>query len=414
MAETKGRVSPARWAAFRVLEQVANTDAHADDLLHGPLLRGLSEADTGLAHALVMGTLRWQLALEAELMPLLSRPDQELPSPVATALRLGAYQLRHMDRIPAHAALNESVDLVKIAGMPKAAGMVNAILRKLSTAPRPRKPLVESAAAMAERMAHPEWMVARWVRLYGRTVAEKVCAYDLEQPVRGELFTDRAVEIDDGSRLIAELAASARPEAKRVWDTCAAPGGKTLVLAERLTEAQLLATDVAPKRLERMRARLEAAIPGRVKTLEADATRPPVAEGRFDLVLCDAPCSGTGTLARNPEIKVRLECEDLRRQADRQRKILTAALERLESGGRLVYSTCSLEAEENELVVTAVLDRAKEFRITPVSPLLQGLVDAGRMQRWDEAWVRGHFLRTLPGANFAGDGFFAAVLERVG
>jgi 16S rRNA (cytosine967-C5)-methyltransferase len=391
-----------------------NTDEHSDDLLHGPLLTGLSQADKNLATALVLGTLRRQLQLEARLMPLLARPDVELPSQVANALRLGAFQLLHMDRIPDHAAIAEAVETVKAARHPGAAGMVNAILRKLALEPKePKRKIVESPAALAERLGHPEWMVERWLREYGREVAEAVCAYDLSEPAKGAAFATReSFEIDDGSRLVAELAAAAQPEAKRVWDACAAPGGKTAVLAHRLPQAELLATDISPKRLERMKVRLERMLGvGRVRTFQADAAKLLADENGFDLILCDAPCSGTGTLARNPEIKVRLDAGDLARQAERQRTIVQAALARLSPGGRLVYSTCSLEPEENERVVAALNGAS----VVPMSPLLQRMVASGALQVAAEdaqRWVRGDFLRTLPGANFAGDGFFAAVLER--
>lgn len=404
-----GTISPARRAAFAVLERVGASDAHSDDLLHGPMLAGLSEQDKNLATALVMGVLRWQLVLEARLLPLLSRPDMVLPSPVATALRLGAFQLLYMDRIPAHAALSESVELVRAANQPQAAGMVNAVLRKLAAGPRdaPRKPLIEKVPALAERLGHPEWMVARWVAEYGQPAAEKICEYNLREPITGGLFPEDlgSLRIDDGSRLVAELAvAAAPPGVSRVWDACAAPGGKTQVLARKLEGAEVLATDVSPKRLERMAQRLERELPGRIRTLHADASLLPPSEGSFSLVLCDAPCSGTGTLARNPEIKVRLEPTDLARQVKRQRLILAAALERLEPGGRLVYSTCSLEPEENEQVVAELL-HSGGAKIIPVSGLLTGLpVDPAKV-------VRGQFLRTLPGV-FPGDGFFAAVLEK--
>ena len=411
-------MSPARWAAFQVLERVANTDSHSDDLLHGPLLAGLSQADKNLATALVLGVLRRQLQLEDRLIGLLARPDVELASPVANALRLGAFQLLYMDRIPAHAATTESVELVRAARHPAAAGMVNAVLRKVVAEGKaqPRRKLVEPVTAMAVRLGHPEWLVERWVAAYGRAEAEAVCTYDLEEPAESELFGGEPWPLDDGSRLVAEIAAAVRPEARRVWDACAAPGGKTGVLATRLPEAEVLATDVSPKRLARMAERLECELPGRVRTLRADAVELPEEQGRFDLVLCDAPCSGTGTLARNPEIKVRLDQDDLSRQAARQRAILTGALRRLDAGGRLVYSTCSLEPEENEAVVLAVLAEVEGVALVPVSDVLERLAETGRLNASVEqtrGWVRGEFLRTLPGANFAGDGFFAAVFERV-
>ena len=419
-------VSPARWAAFRVLMQVETSSAHSDDLLHGAALQKLSQPDRNLATALVMGVLRWQIALDGELSKLLDRPGQPLPDEVVIALRLGAFQLRHMSRIPAHAALSESVELVRAAGHPKAAGLVNAVLRKLSASPAPGKSIVESIDAMAKRLGHPAWMVRRWESSYGKEAVLGICEYDQHEPAHGKLFvSDQPAEdidanlIDDGSRLIAELAAASHPLPGRIWDACAAPGGKTAVLARRHRNAELLATDVSAKRLQSMRRRLENELPDRkVRILEADAAQLPANEGNFDLILCDVPCSGTGTLARNPEIRHRLQPSEFQRQAVRQREILTAALKRLRPGGRLLYSTCSLEPEENEEVVKSVLaqtDAAAGLRAIPIAQLLESLRTSGVI-RYDTAHVqqlvRHDALRTLPGANFQGDGFFAAVFAR--
>ena len=162
--------------------------------------------------------------------------------------------------------------------------------------------------------------------------------------------------MDDGSRLVAELAAAAMPGAKRVWDCCAAPGGKTMILARRLGTAEIVASDVSVKRLAQTEARLRRyAYAERVQFAVADAADAKAVEGSFDLILCDVPCSGTGTLAGNPEIRHRLKVEELARQAERQKAILEGALKRLAPGGRLVYSTCSLEPEECERVVEAVM-----------------------------------------------------------
>jgi 16S rRNA (cytosine967-C5)-methyltransferase len=237
-----------------------------------------------------------------------------------------------------------------------------------------------------------------------------------------------AVMMDDGSRLVAEIAAAAMPGAKRVWDCCAAPGGKTLVLAKRLGShlpqlkdemwgTQILASDVSARRLGQMSGRLRRyAYAAQVKTAVMDAAAAG-GEERFDLILCDVPCSGTGTLARNPEIRHFLTKEDLARQAVRQREILQGALGRLAVGGRLVYATCSLEAEENEGVVQAVAAEAG-VRRAPVGPMLAMLAKAGVLNadvggRLRQSAVRGGALRTLPGVHGC-DGFFAVVLERDG
>jgi 16S rRNA (cytosine967-C5)-methyltransferase len=337
--------------------------------------------------------------------------------------------------------------------------MVNAILRKLTRQPPTKAKLYETTAAFAERLAHPLWLANRWVQNYGRTAALAICIHDQQEPQQGTLFippasastelelagdkfeseatigypeplgsglitpkeegvlTPDLPHLDDGSRLVAELAAAAHlgtasSAPARIWDCCAAPGGKTLILSLRHPSAHLLATDANPRRLEALAARLQAAAP-QTQTLAADATKLPEAEGLFDLILCDVPCSGTGTLGRNPEIRQRLQPSDLARQATRQREILTAALARLALGGHLLYSTCSLEPEENEQVVAAALESVPGTVALSLEPTLNQLAATGVLPTPAPAdLLRDGRLRTLPGANFQGDGFFAALLHR--
>ena len=447
------RISPARSAAFKILLRVAESDAHSDDLLHSPLIAGLPQEDRNLTTALVMGVLRWQIALNAQIAKQLARPGQQLAEPVAIALRLGTFQLHHMDRIPVHAAINESVELCRAGGHAHAAGMVNAVLRKLAVETKTvtmrgndsgtrRTPIFESPVTLAQRLGHPAWLVERWIAEYGRKAALAICEYNQHEPKAGSLFTKTtagnegnpslpvtAMQIDDGSRLVAELAAAALPDtdrrAARIWDCCAAPGGKTLVIAERLAGARILATDVSPRRLARMKDRIAASpVADRVDCEVMDAARPhfsarwtngPGADAAFDLILCDAPCSGTGTLARNPEIRHRLHHEELARQASRQHAILREAITRLKPGGRLLYSTCSLEPEENEQVVDTIVASERLRRIS-VEPLLAQLVSGEILKDpiavgLARTSIRDGYLRTLPGI-YPCEGFFAALLER--
>lgn len=408
-------ISPARSVAFEILQLVGEGKGNSDDLLHGQRMSELSVEDRNLVTALVLGVLRWQLALDARVRDLLQRPDQRLADAVLIALRLGIFQLLHMDRIPAHAALNESVELCRASGHAHAAGMVNAILRRIASGPRVGRRIYESPAAFAERLGHPLWLVERWVGAYGREAALTICEADQKEPGEPVLFAaEEGValpQMDDGSRLVAELAAAAVPEARRVWDACAAPGGKTLILAHRLRGVEILATDVSSQRLVRMRSRLgEYGYAANVRCEVADAADLAADAGVFDLILCDVPCSGTGTLARNPEIRHRLAPADMQRHAARQRKILRGALKRLAPGGRLLYSTCSLEAEECEQVVQSV-GGEMPIRTLPIEAILKQLAAGGIVREPLEGVVCGDFLRTLPGVH-PGDGFFAALLTR--
>ena len=189
-------------------------------------------------------------------------------------------------------------------------------------------------------------------------------------------FRDGRVRIqDEGSQLVGEIAAVAMHAPQQILDCCAAPGGKTLILAERNPEAHIVACEASPHRLEQLRTRL-AGLGERVACRLADATALNF-DAQFDIVLADVPCSGTGTLSRNPEIRYRLKPEDLPRQAERQRAILASALRAVRPGGRVVYSTCSLEPEENEEVVRAVVESNENAHMVPLGPVLETLRDRG-------------------------------------
>jgi len=443
---------------------MATSDAHSDELLRLPEVDALSPQDRHLTTTLVLGTLRWQLALDARIRELLSRPEMKLSAEVATALRMGAYQLLYLDRVPAHAVLHDSVELVKLGRERGAAGMVNAVLRgiqrsALSVQRSEKQRIAESgqrsgdssqAALIAAQFAHPAWMVERWVRRYGVEAAAAICRWDQEpaapalrakpgtefagietepgaflagarRVVRGDVGRSEAVrsgEIrmqDEGSQLIAEVAAAARTGSARVLDLCAAPGGKTAILAERLPGAEITAVDVSRSRLAAMRKRMPPAIAERMRFEVADAAKLGL-KPEWDVILCDVPCSGTGTMARNPEIRLRVTGEDLARQHARQAAILRAGLKGLKPGGRLVYSTCSLEPEENEQVVSEVLGIIAGFRVVPVSSVLDALAGSGVVTMEGRERLRtatdGDFLQTLPGVHPC-DGFFAAVVERI-
>ncbi len=428
--------------------------SHSDDLLRGKAVNALGAADRNLATALVLGVLRWQIRLDHQLQALLKRPNAKLDAEIRIALRLGAFQILHMDRIPARAAIDESVELAKQAGHRFASGMVNAVLRKLGDTFF--NFTEESAAELAMAQGAPAWMVERWAGALGMEAARAICRHGQSQPLltvrlaapavetelvgdgvvleAGELLTAARVVVsgdvmataafkegrvrlqDEGSQLVAELASVVVGSGvKSILDACAAPGGKTLILAERNSEARIVACESSEPRMEQLRERL-AVLGDRVECRLGDASD--LSEGSaFDLVLADVPCSGTGTLGRNPEIRHRLRVEDFARQAERQRAILRAALRAVRPGGRVVYSTCSLEREENEDVVAAVLDEAHDAQFVPVEGCVEALLKDGSITPSGAEKLRASitpegYLRLLPGA-FHTDGFFIAMVERI-
>jgi 16S rRNA (cytosine967-C5)-methyltransferase len=475
-------ISAARKAAFSILMAVERGQSHSDDLLREREVDALSAPDRNLATALVLGVLRWQIQLDHEFQALLSHPDAKLDSEVLIALRLGAFQLLHMNRIPARAVIDESVELTKQSGHRFASGMVNAVLRKLAKTPQVEmarlvlkghgfsrakrqvkiEPALsaeemlpeESSAELALSQAHPAWMVERWINFYGLEATRAICRHGQSQPVLavrlasteveaeltqagivlepGELlaaartvvsgdvtateaFREGRVRLqDEGSQLVAECSTSLDQKVKSVLDACAAPGGKTLILAERNPTARIVAFEASAPRLEQLQKRL-AFLGERVECRRADAAAL-TEDSVFDLALADVPCSGTGTLGRNPEIRHRLRPEELTRQSERQKAILAAALRAVRPGGRVVYSTCSLEPEENEQVVAAVLAattnaRQVSLRVHLGELLAEGVLTDSGAERLQNSLTPEGALRLLPGV-FHADGFFIAMIER--
>jgi 16S rRNA (cytosine967-C5)-methyltransferase len=426
-----GRISPARSAAFEILLELRRKpDLHSDAALRSSRVNALSPLDRNLATTLVMGVLRWQLVLDQRIAASLTKNKNQLDEAVQVSLELGALQLLLLERIPARAAIFEAVELVRQGGSPYATGLVNAVLRKVSLAAR--------LSARDAVTAHPTWLAERWVSAYGKETAEAICRYDQLPPpttirlasgepkaqdlqlepgayvtraghvVGGEVKADFRIQ-DEGSQLIAELAG----RGNEILDCCAAPGGKTAILLERNPQAVITACDISPARLKAMETLLGPQSNIHYRVL--DATELPF-ERRFDLVLCDAPCSGTGTMARNPEIRHRVTAEDFRRQQARQIRLLRAAMRSLRDGGRLIYSTCSLESEENETVVAEALEQEQGFNLLHWKEQIrtlehEGVLRPATAERLFPTNSPDDFLRTFPG-RYHGDGFFAACLVR--
>jgi len=442
--------SPARAAAFEILLRIDRAASYATELLHSARLSNLSSSDHGLATELVMGVLRWRSVLDRHVEGTSSQKLERIDSEVLAALRLGVYQLRFLSRIPARAAIFESVELVKAARKRSAAPFVNAVLRKVSSQNQPDF-LAEIEAAqdvnsLAQSSAHPEWLVKRWVECYGLETTKRLCRHNQTVPTttihvshdrslqeleesgvevscslllscarhvvsgdtnKAPAFREGRISIqDEGSQLVALLVG----DGERILDCCAAPGSKTALIAKKNPQVKVIATDLHPHRARLLRSLVR--LPN-VHVLAADARCLPF-NITFDRMLADVPCSGTGTLARNPEIKWRLTADDLLDLQSRQMAILKSALAQLAPGGRLVYSTCSLEPGENEAVVEATIGAAPAFTIVDCRTELDRLQRSGDLL-WNDidSLLSGPYMRTLPGIHPC-DGFFAAVIERKG
>ena len=443
-------ISPARTAAFDILLRVECEDAYASELLHSSRYLDLSSSDHGLATELVMGVLRWRSLLDKQIAEHSSQKLARLDSEVLTALRLAAYQLLFLDRVPARAAVHESVELVKRAKKRSAVPFANAVLRKLTgvAAGQAGVSAIDNAQRLGElaaSSAHPLWLVERWIHKFGFETAKRVSAYDqriLETVIRvthptivdelknqkidlspghvltsayrvvsGDLTATRQFRSgqvmiqDEGSQLVSLLVGGGA----NILDCCAAPGGKTRTLAVRNPDASIIAMELHPHRARMLRKLVRET---NVQLIVADARNLPLT-ALFDRVLADVPCSGTGTLARNPEIKWRLKPEDLIDLQARQVSILRSAMQGVSPGGRIVYSTCSLEKEENSAVVEKAMSVDHSFRVLECRVELERLRSQGELQ-WEDigSLTSGPYLRTIPGVHPC-DGFFAAILEKL-
>ncbi len=379
-------ISPARAVAFHVLLRVER-GGYASDLLLAAA-KDLDSRDAGLANEIVFGSLRYQAQLDFLIRLFSDREPARLDPEVRIALRMGIYQLRYLERVPIHAAVAESVELVKRARKRSAAGFANAVLRKVH-----REPVEWPDRATV--LSHPEWLLERWDRQFGPAPTEKIARAFLVPPetwVRVTGQTAPGVELESTDipgcyRLVAGKAEGMRIQdigsqsivplldlkpGQTFLDLCAAPGGKTAQALE--TGVRAIACDIHFRRLAALRG-----LGCRLVALDGTVSLP--FHARFDRILVDAPCSGTGTLGRNPEIKWRIPASVFAELRVLQQKLLRNALDRLAPGGRLVYSTCSLEREENE---EAVRDAIAGFRLL-------------------------HEMRRTPGIH-PGDGFYAAVI----
>ncbi|CAG1066866.1 Ribosomal RNA small subunit methyltransferase B [uncultured bacterium] len=441
------RTKGARAAAFRVLNRVEGGDAYADVLVMKET-EGLPAVDAALATEIAYGVLRWKMRLDYTIDLFASIKAKKLEHRVLNALRIGAYQLLFLTKVPSSAAVNESVKLLRKDG-PRKSGFVNAVLRKLDSE-RAAISMPDNGGAsrrISIEWSHPEWLVKRWVERYGEIEAAALCAANQEVPPRvvrvNTLASDRqslmgtlssrgyeveagkyspsAVHVkgggpldafdpayyiqDEASQLVSFLVSPTPGSA--VLDACSAPGGKTAHMAELMgNRGSIVALDKYSHRLEaveRSAARLGVGI---IKTREHDSSTPLffAEEGSFDYILCDSPCSGLGVVRRSPDIKYRRTAEDIRRLSIMQAALLDNLARYLKKGGVLVYSTCTFEPEETDEVVAGFLARNKDYSIEDAASALPG--SCGELV--DEKG----FFRSFPHRHGM-DGFFGARMRRL-
>jgi 16S rRNA (cytosine967-C5)-methyltransferase len=356
-------VSPARKVAFEVVRRVFEDDAYADRALRAAS-ETLDDRDRAFARQLAYGTVQRVRTLDHAIGTLGRRPVRKLDAPVLAALRLGAYQLGFLDVAP-HAATNESVELVRAARLERAVPFTNAVMRRLADGIRP---LLAALSEGPLKHSYPDWIYDVWVRDFGEADALQLMRTQNEPPetvvrlVRGDVDgepTDvpgayRVARVDEEALAegriwpqsrasqLAALAVGSR-DGERVLDSCAAPGGKATMLRGDVVAVEL--NEARARELEENARRLGAS---NVRVVVADATQLPPELGDFDRALVDAPCSGLGVLARRPDLRWRAKP-----LPELQLALLHAAAERTKPGGTIVYSICTLNADENEAVVDA-------------------------------------------------------------
>jgi 16S rRNA (cytosine967-C5)-methyltransferase len=446
--------APARTAAYHAVRAVSSGRADLPSALYVSRAHLTDERDRSLAAEIVSGTFRWQRSLDHLIEHFSQRRVAKLDSEILAILRLSLYQLLHLTRVPASAVVDDAVDLTRAARKPSASGFVNAVLRatlrqrhKLPLPARPADPGDRNAALayLGITHSHPEWLVARWLDRYGFDRAERWVQFNNEtpsltlrvnrlratreeaiaalerddvdtQPTRfapdGLVVTrgnpmrrppDGLVYVqDEASQLVSAVVAASAGE--RILDLCASPGGKTIAMAADMNEVgRIVASDVRPRRLALLQETIKMAQTRCVSVVRVPRVGPLPFEATFDAVLVDAPCSGLGTVRRDPDIRWRRQEQDFAALARDQLTLLMRAADVVRPGGRLVYATCSSEPEENDGVVANFLANRRGFRIVNLHSHAGAVI---------APFVDAHgFFRTTPPAHGL-EAFYAALLIR--
>ncbi len=386
---------PAREAALQILQKVRGGAAF--DSAHTAAVANLTDPDRRLAHEIAAGVLRNRTALDRILRPLVRSDWDRVTPDLQDLLRIGAYQITRLDRVPAYAAVQATVEAAKHSAGKRAAGLVNAVLRKVtSQVPAPEN-VDDDLQNTVEAYSHPQWLVERWVRQFGlrRTVAlmehnnrrprlfiqparwssERLLRSLVEVGIEAEeapfgtgvaVARARVEEIpgfaeggfvvqDPAQALVLEHARV--PDGVLVWDVCASPGGKAAILSLR---GRVVATEVRRDRIARLRQTLLRVAPD-VPVVVADGRVPPLSDDSMEVAIIDAPCTATGTLARHPDARWKLSEKGIRRAAELQAQLLDGVSRTIAREGVLIYATCSLEPEENTVQVERFLAKHRDF-----------------------------------------------------
>jgi 16S rRNA (cytosine967-C5)-methyltransferase len=434
------KISPARIAAFEILKKIERDKAFSSVLLPAAE-ENLEAKDRGLCHTLTLGVLRRQLYLDRLIEKLTN--GKKLDSAVKIILRVGLYQLIYLAKVPAHAAINDSVNLAVRAKKTSAKGFVNAVLRTFARE-NTRLNYADEVERISVETSHPRWLIERWTRQFGFADAAKLAFVNNETPtavfrltaksdentlkilskLNLEIFESGVVSNawkvfgsndvlrayaaegkiyfqDEASQLVAQIVAL--EDGESFLDACAAPGSKTTYVARQKEKGKrqnlIVAGDFYEHRVRILQANCRKQGADSIEIIRYDAEKDlPFADESFNVVLVDAPCSGTGTIRHNPEIRYFLREEDFAFLAEKQLGILQGASKLVKRGGRLVYSTCSLEREENEAVAEKFFVENPEFE--KVVPEISGRFATAE-----------NYARTLPQRDET-DGFFVAVFKK--
>lgn len=430
-----------REIAFETLNKIEKEGAYSNIALDSLLSKSSADTrDRSFVSSLFYGVIERKITLDYQISLYLSKPINKLKTEVLTVLRMGAYQLLFMDKVPSSAAVNESVKIAKNNGLSFASGFINAVLRKIALNGLKMPEDEESTEYLSVKYSCPQWLINKWIKEYGRQDTEGILKSSLgacgnyikvnslligedelieiidsegvkaeKTKIKGCLridFCGKSVEklnsfgrglfhVQDAACQLCVKALKAKA-GDTVFDLCAAPGGKSYSIAENMNnEGRVISFDIHDHRVELIKKGAERLRLTCVEAMKGDATVYNDKLGTADAVLCDVPCSGFGIIGKKPEIKYK-NPDETKTLPQIQSEILSNGSSYVKIGGRLVYSTCTLSHSENQKVCQRFLEKNKNFR--SVKPL--------------EEYSEEYFITLMPHKDYT-DGFFIACFERI-